>query len=383
MTFDELFFEISKRQGPGFGAGLCAFSQLLTRLKNPQNSFQIIHVAGTNGKGTVCTLLAHVLTRAGYQTGLFVSPHLISPTERISIDGKNILPRDFFHAIQTVLKQEKEPLNCFEILTAAALLYFAEQKVKYAVLETGLGGRKDPTNVCVPCLSIITSVGLDHTHLLGNTLTQIAVEKAGIIKPGIPVLCGYLSPGVARVVAQRVRQQNAPLKKVCFQKPHGDAQRQNVQLVRYAAEQLGVEADALSCLEKVSVPGRFEIIKTKNNQLILDGAHNPPAMENLLTYFQSTPYAKETVLVCGFMKDKDYKKMLNMLYAHFTRILVTQPPSARAAGENELAEFLTRPGVEFLPDYKDALSRACMLAPHVLCTGSFYLVGAVRRLVKK
>ena len=170
MNFNDWFLDLQTRTAHTNGAGLVAFKKLLARLNNPQEKYKIVHVAGTNGKGTVCTLLAHALTQAGKKTGLFVSPHLISPTERIQLNGAAITPDDFINAVQKVRAHEQEPLNFFEILTAAAFVYFAEKNAQYVVLETGLGGRKDPTNACTPVLSILTSVGLDHTQLLGDTL---------------------------------------------------------------------------------------------------------------------------------------------------------------------------------------------------------------------
>ena len=212
MSFDIVFNYILRRSGIGCGAGPDGFRELLERLGNPQNQYKIIHVAGTNGKGSVCTLTARILTCAGYKTGLFVSPHLVSPTERIQIDGEAISKKQFSQAVLEVFQEEEEELNFFEILTAAALVYFARQKVQYAVLETGLGGRKDPTNSCVPVLSLITSIGLDHMQYLGSSLTQIAREKAGIIKPGVPVISGTVNPAARDVIRQTAKKQKAPLR---------------------------------------------------------------------------------------------------------------------------------------------------------------------------
>ena len=409
MNFNDVFSQISKRQGPGFGAGLCAFSQLLSRLNNPQNPFQIIHVAGTNGKGSVCTLLARALTCAGYTTGLFVSPHLISPTERISLDGKEILAQDFMRCVGQVLAAEKEPLNFFEILTATAFLYFAEKKVQYVVLETGLGGRKDPTNICKPLASVITSIGLDHTQLLGETLEQIATEKAGIIKPGIPVFCGPVALNVREVIARTARNQKTSvyfvkegepfsLKEVDCEKGclllkkegkiyplHllGKFQPANACLVWQVLRFLNVPEQAiLKAFATVRIPGRFEVIHTFKNTFILDGAHNPQAVEALLEFWKQTPYCKKATLVCGFMKDKNFKEMFTLLATHFKQIILTVPPSSRAAGLAELGELLNRPGVCFEADLALALRRAGELSPAVLCTGSFYVVAAALQVIK-
>lgn len=406
MNFNNWFLDLQTRTASNTGAGLVAFKQLLERLGNPQNKYQIIHVAGTNGKGTVCTLLAHVLTCAGYKTGLFVSPHLISPTERIQINGREISQEDFVQAVSAVRNAQKEPLNFFELVTAAALLYFAQQQAQYVVLETGLGGKKDPTNICAPILSIITSVGLDHTHILGSTLAQIAAEKAGIIKPGAPVLCGEVPLEAATVIEQAVLDHHTSLTWVREGQPFyeyaydfingftalhtidrqewnlhllGRKQTQNACLVYQAARHLRVPENAIKlAFETVQLPGRFERVKKGNTTFILDGAHNPQAVQSLLEFWQKTPYAlQKPVLLCGFMKDKDFKQMLDLLAPHFALVFLTVPPSARGAVAVDYANLLNIPHMTFEPDYKKALS--CVQNQRVvLCTGSFYLAGALR-----
>ena len=378
MNFDTWFLELQTRTAQNPGAGLVAFRRQLARLGNPQNSYPIIHVAGTNGKGTVCTLLARVLTCAGEKTGLFISPHLISPTERMQIDGTEIAPQDFRQAVEKVLSCEQEPLNFFEVLTAAAFVYFAEKQVKYGVLETGLGGRKDPTNICNPVLSIIASVGLDHTQWLGHTLEQIALEKAGSIKPGVPVLCGAMSSAAKDVIEKTAREKDSPLEIVRAEDSPGNARVQNVQLVRRGAELLGISSKVVqSALETARLPGRFETRCVGGKTIILDGAHNPPAMENLLAFWQTTPFAKQrTVVLCGFMKDKDYPSMLRALTSRFEEGIVTVASSSRAAGSAQLAARLPS-GWKFIPDVSAAWEHAQKKADVILCTGSFYLVGAV------
>lgn len=407
MNFNEWFCDVQTRTAHHAGAGLVAFSELLARLKSPQNNYKIIHVAGTNGKGTVATLLAHTLTCAEHKTGLFVSPHLISSTERIQVNGQPISEEDFRTCVQTVLQAQQEPLNFFELITAAALVYFAAQKVAYAVLETGLGGRKDPTNVCAPILSIITSIGLDHTQLLGHTLAQIAAEKAGIIKPGVPVLCGDVADEAATVIEQAVLDNHTTLTWVREGQPFyeyaydfvngfttlhtaareewdlhllGSKQTQNACVVYQAARQLGAAESAIkTAFETVCLPGRFERVKKGNTTFVLDGAHNPQAVQTLLNFWQKTPHAlQQSTLLCGFMKDKDFKEMLAILAPHFARVIVTVPPSTRAAQAQDFGELLRAPNITFEPDYKAAFALV-QNAPVVLCTGSFYLVGAVKK----
>ena len=410
MNFNSWLTELQTRTTCNTGAGLPALKRLLARLNNPQQVYPIIHVAGTNGKGTVCTLLAHVLTCAGYRTGLFISPHVQRSTERIQLDGVEITETDFVQAVETVRKEQQEPLNFFELITAAALVYFAQRKAQYVVLETGLGGIKDPTNVCNPVLSIITSIGQDHMPLLGSTLAQIASQKAGIIKPDVPVICGEVSPEAARVVEQAVITQHTRLTWVKEGQPFyeyaydfvngfttlhtadrdewdlhllGSKQTSNACMVYQAARQLGIEqAPIQQAFETVYLPARFEMVKTPSTLWVLDGAHNVPAIEELLNFWQKTPYALQpAALVCGFMKDKDFNTMLARLAPHFVRVIVTVPPSPRGAVAADFGELLDKPNIMFEPDYKVALL-AVSQSPVALCAGSFYLAGAARSILR-
>lgn len=409
MSFDIVFNYILKRTGMDYGAGPEGFARLLARLGNPQEKFKIIHVAGTNGKGSVSALIAKTLEAAGYKTGLFVSPHLVSPVERIQINGRAIAKPSFSQAVVDVFQEEEDELNFFEILTAAALVYFARKKVDWAVLETGLGGRKDPTNVCTAALSVITSIGLDHTQYLGSSLAQIAREKAGIIKPGVPVISGTINPSVREIIAKTAKSKKASLTFVGLGEPFwesspdfkrgytllrspdgtgwplhalGARQTLNACVVYQVAKTLGLPLRALKkAFEQVELPGRFEIFSRDKNTLILDGAHNPQATELLMDFWRKTPFAENAALLCGFMQDKDYKKMLAVLRPYFKTIIVTVPPTPRGAGEEDIRCALAKNArIVFEPDWKKALALA---AAHetVLCTGSFYLVGAVRGLV--
>lgn len=406
MSFDIVFNYILKRTGVDYGAGQDGFVRLLQRLGNPQEQFKIVHVAGTNGKGSVSMMTARALECAGYKTGLFVSPHLISPAERIQINGTPISKKSFSQVIVDVFQEEEDELNFFEILTAAALVYFARKKVDYAVLETGLGGRKDPTNACTAALSIITAVGIDHTQYLGSSLAQIAREKAGIIKAGVPVISGAMNPTVREIIAKTAKVQNAPLTFVGQGEPfwessvdipqgrtlmrtddgsvwplHALGARQvlNACMVYQAAKTLGLPARAVKkAFETVELAGRFEIFHSGKNTVVLDGAHNPQAVKLLMEFWRKTALSEDAVLLCGFMKDKDYKKMLALLRPYFKTVIVTVPPSARGAGEEEIRAALAKNAqIVFEPDWKKALGLA-LSHEKTLCTGSFYLVGAVR-----
>lgn len=404
MRFDDLYAFLLSRSNVK-GVGLAGLRVLLNKLGNPQEKFNIIHVAGTNGKGSVCTLLAHVLTCAGHCTGLFVSPHLINPTERIQINGRCITKKAFTAAVQKVLACEIKKLNFFEILTVAAFVYFSEKKVKYVVLETGLGGKKDPTNVCTPIVSVITSIGLDHTKILGNTLTKIAGEKSGIIKQNTPIFCAPLPLAAQQIIDANARKLQAPLylvregdpfvlQRIDWEKNQlilqyknecwplhllGEKQLQNACLVYQICTYLKVPQSAIKkAFKTLTLPGRWETISTTNGSWILDGAHNPQAVQSLVSFWKRHPAYPQATLLCGFMKDKNYKEMLRLLFPHFKRIVLTTLPFHRAARAKEYGSLIRSQKVCFVPAYKEALQ---LLADekNVFCTGSFYLVGAVRK----
>ena len=406
MTFDAVYQTLLGRAGTDCGAGPAGFKRLLKRLGNPHLNYRVIHVAGTNGKGSVCHLCAEALQAAGYKTGLFVSPHLFTPAERIRINGRLIGKPAFAKLCQDVLAQEKEKLNFFEILTAAAFLYFSQQQVQYAVLETGLGGRRDPTNACLPAACLITSIGLDHCALLGHTLAQIAREKAGIIKCGVPVFCPPLPCAPMAEIRRAARAVSAPLVIVREGEPFalenvnwskgymrlrkgktvwplhllGEKQVQNACLVYQVCHFLGVADCALKkAFARVYVPCRFEVLHSKRNSFIFDGAHNPQAARAFADFFTRSPWTKNAALVCGFMRDKDYKNMLRVLAPHFSALYLTRPLSVRAAVPEEVRTVLPRGVKAFFFTSPGRALRAAAQAYHtVAVTGSFYLAAYLR-----
>lgn len=407
MSFKIVFDYILTRTGVGCGAGLEGLRALLERLGNPQNRFKIIHVAGTNGKGSVSILTAQVLKEAGFKTGLFVSPHLCDPCERIQVNGAPVSRQEFTDAVLQVFQEEEQELNFFEILTAAALCHFARAGVQYAVLETGLGGRKDPTNICSPAACVITSIGLDHMQLLGSSLSQIAREKAGIIKPGVPCFSGTVNPSAREEIKKAAKEKHAPLYFIGEGEPFyeyafdfvnnqtilrtkdgqewplsvlGRRQGINACVVYRLAKYLKIEDAAIArAFAGVRLPGRFEVINRQGKTFVLDGAHNAQAVELFLEFLAKTPYAQDATLLCGFMKDKDYKKLLALLCPHFKDIIVTIPSVKRGADKQDILSALPKGvKVRFFKDPSRAFSAACH-AQKVVCTGSFYLVGLVRQ----
>lgn len=411
MTFNAVWTELLHRSGPGYGVGLRGLARVLARLGHPQKRFSVLQVAGTNGKGSVCYLAAQALQQAGYKTGLFISPHLISPCERIRINGRLISRPALARAVQTVLKAEEKPLNFFEILTAAALVYFAQERVDFAVLETGLGGRKDPTTVCTPVACVITSIGKDHCQLLGHTLAQIAQEKAGIIKPGVPVFCGACPATALQEIKKQARRRQAPFfyasqspvftlrrvdwprRRLLLQKGPsvwplallGENQAANANVVYQTLRFLGVgEAALKKAFAAVRVPCRFEVLRVGKNTFVLDGAHNPPAVESFVRFFVQSPWAQGAALVCGFMQDKDYPRLLRILAPHFQTLFITQPSGARAASLAAVRAAMPR-GVRafYYATAEQALHAAAQTHKNVAVCGSFYVAGQLRACVGK
>ncbi len=303
--------------------GLERIYQLLDLLGNPQDRLKCIQVAGTNGKGSVCTMLSAILQEAGYKTGLYTSPHIFEYTERIKINGDDITKEDFGSYYTEIIKiSEENNINPteFEILTAIMFKYFADNNIDIAIIETGLGGRFDATNVLKTNLcAIITHIDLDHTDRLGNTKDEIAVEKAGIIKPNSIIITSEGYEGIKdradevnalfTLTSPFVEQEYIdalPLK--------GEHQRENLALALTAMNYLFrdiTESTIISGLKKVKNPCRFQYIKEKN--LIVDGAHNPNCFqalsENLDRYFQN----EKRNYIFGCLNTKDYKKMLSYI----------------------------------------------------------------------
>lgn len=410
MSFITVRDALHSRAVPSCGVGLPGLKKILVRLGSPQKNLQIIHVAGTNGKGSVSYLTESVFRAAGYKTGLFISPHLTDLTERIQINGKPVSKLIFTQALEKVFAAETEKLNFFEALTVAALLIFKEAKTDFVVLETGLGGRKDPTNVCTPRATYLTSVDKDHTALLGGTIAQIAAEKAGIIKRNIPCFCSVQSPVARRVIRQSAKMKFAPLVWVREGQPWrelkfnllgnetvlfdgerrwplhvlGRKQAVNACGVYQLAQFFKISDAAIKRgFAQVRVPARFEVIQTARNVIFLDGAHNPAAIEGLLDFIHQTPFAKGSVLLCALMKDKDYRTIINRLAPHFTKLILTAVLPGRSAAEADFKKVLP-PNSDFVfyPAWQTAL-REVFGYKRVVCCGSFYLAGAVRSMLSK
>ena len=376
ITYEKAIEIITSRDNFYIDLGLERISEVLNMLGNPQDNLKCIHVAGTNGKGSVCAITESILREAGYKTGLYTSPHIWDYTERIQVGGKCISKEKFAEYVEKITAQGIH-LTEFEILTVMMFLYFKEQGVDVAVVETGLGGRLDATNVIKENLcSIITQIDLDHTDRLGDTKDKIAYEKAGIIKPNCPVITsmGYeairdkadecdsmfilVSPYVPEKFAEALALK-------------GRHQFENLALVITAINYLFPKIDEKTIIEglkKVKHPCRFEYIKEKN--LIIDACHNPNGVQALRDNLDLYYPDKERRFIFGALKRKDYKKMMEILFREDDEIYLNEFDYPDACTFEELLEACPYKAKKYIftPDIftPDKLNIIC---------GSFYMIG--------
>lgn len=357
--------------------GLDRISQVLDLLDNPQDKLKCIHVAGTNGKGSVCAIISTILSDAGIKTGLYTSPHIFNYTERIKINGVNISKEDFANYVFKICNladKNNIHLTEFEILTAVMFKYFADNAVDVVVLETGLGGRFDATNVIKSNLcAIITHIDLDHTERLGNTKSKIAFEKAGIIKPNCPV---FTSEGYEEIKDKADEGNSlfvlvAPFEDTTNLSLKGTCQQENLSLalasVRYLFPNISEDSIQAS-LKRVKHPCRFQRC---NDDLIVDGSHNPNGIKALRESLDLYYPDKKRCFVFGCLKNKDYKKMMEILFSKGDEIYFYHFNNKNSCTLEELQEACEFSSKEFkslndLP--KDSLKIIC---------GSFYMLNEI------
>ena len=423
MNYAEALKYIEKIEYFGSKPGLERISALMDVLGNPQDSLKVIHVAGTNGKGSTTAMLTYILKENGYRVGTYTSPHLESYNERFMINGENITDEKLAQYV-TLIKDACEGLSdkptVFEVLTAVAFKYFYDEKVDYVVLEVGLGGRFDATNLInKPVLSVITSISFDHVEFLGDTLEKIAFEKAGIIKEGCPCVLYRQSEEVKEVIDAVCKEKNSTFcyadeeeisvlkqditgtvfsvknKYIDFEnvsiKLIGDYQIKNACLVLTAAEALrlnGVELKdelILSGIEKAKWHGRMEIVG-KDPTVLLDGAHNLDGIAMLSGSLKKYFADKKITLLVGILGDKEYGKMVETIAPLASNIVFTEPRSERRWHLESLEEFENMGDIKVFKevDIKKALELAFSITEKedvICCAGSFYLIGEIYKLV--
>ncbi|MDR2428805.1 MAG: bifunctional folylpolyglutamate synthase/dihydrofolate synthase [Candidatus Margulisbacteria bacterium] len=368
----------------GVKPGLARITKLLDLLGRPQRNIKAVHIAGTNGKGSTALLAANALRECGYKAGTYLSPHLVEYTERFLINGQEISRRDFARIFWRVAQAARrvKGITEFEILTAMAFVFFQEQKVDLAVLETGLGGKYDATNVCRSILTIITPVDYDHEAVLGTSLKKIAAEKAGIIKKGVPLATVRQKPEVMAVIKKRAAQCGCQVKTL---QAASLSSADNKQLVLTALRFLKLPPELIKQgLQKTIFPGRQQ--KWLNAPpFYLDVAHNPQAFASLLRT------VRPKILVFGLMRRKNLKKILAVLQARIVLLIAVTLPSSRreeAFTAAELAAAARACGIPAVisPDVPSACRLAAREALRRRVTaaaaGSFHLVGAIFKRYK-
>ncbi len=395
--------------------------ELLSVLGNPQRKAGSVHITGTNGKGSVAVMIAAALTAAGYPTGLYTSPHLHSWRERIRVDGEMISESELAELV-TELKPYVEEVNqratygeltTFEFLTCMAFAYFGKKGVKFQVLEVGMGGKFDATSVITPLVSIITTIGLDHTDVLGDTIAQIAAEKCGIIKPDSTVVVSPQPPEAAKVIEQTCAERGAELikvgKDISWQALAADLDGQRFKVRGRKGEyelsipvlgehQMVNAATAVAALEvlvekgfyipadkiargfsKVEWPGRFQVLR-RNPPLVVDGAHNIDAARSLKKALKEYFDFEKAILVMGASDDKNIEGVIAELAPLFDRVIATRSRHPRAMAPNPLVAEFARHGIKarIAEDVPAALSQALALAGEkdlVCLAGSLFIVG--------
>lgn len=395
--------------------GLEPVKKLLASLRNPQDDYLSLLIGGTNGKGSIAATTAAILREAGYRVGLYTSPHLVDLRERICINGEMISPADLDRMIDEVRGEVREDVTYFEFLTAVAFLYFSRLKVDVAVLEVGLGGRLDATNVVKPAVSVISNISLEHQDYLGKRLSDIAREKGGIIPEGGVCITAAKQKPVLQVLEAISRERRARLYRlgrdirvrrqrdgsfsyrgIGKDYPRlstpltGRHQIENTALALAALELLAEKGlavsdrDVVRGLQKTRWEGRLEILRPHSPQLIVDGGHNPAGIAVLCRSLQEDFSYRRLILVFGVLRDKNFPLMVRKIAPLADLVILTRPESERAVPPAELKDLtkLYCNRVEVQDEPPLALRRALELAGRddlICCAGSLYLVGAIKK----
>ena len=412
MTYDEAIAYIHGMYWRGSKLGLTRTVELCHLLGDPQNSLRFIHVAGTNGKGSTCAMLSKILCAAGYKTGLFVSPYVDRFNERIQIDNKPIPDADLaalVTEIAPVVDSMENPATEFEVIAAAGFLYYARQQCDYVVLEVGLGGELDATNVIdTPLLAIITAIDFDHMHILGDTIQEIAAAKAGIIKDGGTVLFYGEHRDALPVIEQACEAHHAALHVVDrstlsegaydlhgqtfdyrdyrglrlgllgkYQMKNAATVIDAVRLLREKGVQISDEALRIGLRDTVW-PARFELLR-EDPPFFVDGGHNPHGVRGTVETYRRLFPDRKAILIMGMMRDKDVSASIELLLPIAKAFYTVTPDNARAMPGDELAALIASCGAAATPfaSVADAVDTAARGSDPVLAVGSLYMAGEV------
>lgn len=428
MNYEQAIEYIENTSKYGNNTGTKRVETILELLGNPHKELKCIHVAGTNGKGSTTAMISQILIESGYKVGMYTSPYLEEFEERIQINGENI-PKDRLAsvitkvsvAVEKIIEEWGSPTE-FEIITCAMFLYYYEEKIDYAVIEVGLGGRMDSTNVITPLVSVITSISFDHMGILGDTLEKIAYEKGGIIKEGVPVVLYPQEEEAENVIRDICSGKDSFLIKVdkyCVKEVENlynvkyqkfiittEEKEYNVQLSLLGVHQILNSAVVLNAIEqlqhqgvqikeehikeglkKVKWAGRMEIMQN-NPMVLLDGAHNIDGInklsENVKKYFKYN----NLILIIGILADKQVEEMIKTITPLAHKVIAITPHSYRAENAEKLGEIIKKynNSYEKIEDYKEAYVKAlsyCGKDDMVLVCGSLYMIGDMRKIVRQ
>ncbi|NOR12764.1 MAG: hypothetical protein GQ545_05880 [Candidatus Aminicenantes bacterium] len=426
MNYEQCLVYLDQIQNLGIKFGLDNVRTILSSFNDPQNQYPAIHIAGTNGKGSVCAMLSQILMEHGHRPGLFTSPHLVTVRERIRIAGDPIPEEDFSRHLSRLREVVEElivskallsPPTYFEMLSCLAFLHFAEERVDIAVLEVGMGGRYDATNVVIPVVSAITTISPEHQKFLGETQNEIASEKAGIIKPGIPLVCGVEEKMAHTTIRDRAEELNAPFFAVfsdgrrlrkekneqnfrfeytCGEEKYnylpsllGEHQGKNAAIAIAVARQLSKDwrrleqSRIIRGIETAKWPGRLEIV-SERPLVLVDGAHNVEGAKALSKYVQEF-ISLPCVLVFAVMRDKNIQKLSEILFPLAHTVICTRFPYFKAASPEDIQRQASRfqGRIVSQPDVPQAVRTALQAASPdgvVLVAGSLFLVGEIKKI---
>lgn len=429
MNYNEAMKYIEGIGKFGSNYGLERTLRILEHLNNPHKDLKFIHIAGTNGKGSTTAMIAEILKEKGFKVGMYTSPFLEEFEERIQINGVNI-PKETLtkliekvkDVVDVVIEEGYGQPTEFEIITCIMLLYFKNENIDYGVIEVGLGGRLDSTNVITPILSIITSISFDHTNILGNTLEEIAGEKAGIIKSRVPVLVYNQSDSVLNVIKKVADEKNSKVYVADFEKCQyiktveeengvyqvvkidndfeiklsllGEHQIKNAYLAIKAAkiisevEHINISSDdIIKALYKVKWIGRLELL-ANNPKVVIDGAHNIDGIRQLRRNVEKYFKYKKVNLILGILADKDVEEMVKEITPIASKVYAVTPHSDRAQLADELKKSIIKynSNCESFNDYELALNEALKDSNKddlVLISGSLYMIGDMRKIIRK
>lgn len=426
MSYQETLSYLFGLQKFGIKFGLSNISRLLELCGNPHYNLKTVHIAGTNGKGSTAATIASIMQEAGYKVGLYTSPHLIDFTERIKMSGKEIEEGEVVRLTEYIrskiqdseFRDELERITFFEFTTAMALIYFKEEEVDMAVMETGMGGRLDATNEIRPLVSVITNISVEHKEYLGDTIEAVASEKAGIIKDGVPLITGVDQPAAFQVIERVCSEKGAPLYRLgrdfSFQRKgvntflyngikesfdvltlnlRGGHQFQNASLAIAAVEMLREKGFTISPealidgIGKVSWPGRLETI-SQSPMIILDGAHNPAGAETLARAIKEELKFNRLYLVLGIMADKEIDGIIAPLAPLAHEVMLSRPKYERASNPSDLLSLTKRYNINCTPfeDLREAIDYARSKAGSedlIIISGSLFTVGEARGILRQ